>query len=263
MGASECRERARSIAALMPGLLASFLLALSTSGQNDNSRIIPDTAVWMDTVRHRAIPVAIYGHTDRITGRPRPVLLSHGYNENLSGTYLNYSYIAEHLAARGYVVVSIQHELPGDAPLAMRGDLARLRRPNWERGADNIRFVLSELERRFPVLDIKNTTLIGHSNGGDMSVLFALTDTGRVADLITLDNRRLALPRSSGLRVLSLRSSDVPADAGVLPTDEEAVRSGMRIVPLADIKHNEMSNRASAAQRKTILAVITSFLQDR
>lgn len=201
----------------------------------------------------------------RPSGRPTahliPVLLSHGYNENQPGTYLHYSFLGEFLAAHGCFVVSIQHELPEDAPLAMSGDLRALRRPNWERGAANIGYVLLELQRTHPELDHTSTTLIGHSNGGDISALFTDLHPGLIANLITLDNRRYPLPRSREPRVLSLRSSDAPADAGVLPTAEEARRFDMSIVPLNNVEHNEMSDRGDPEQREDICRLIQAFLE--
>lgn len=219
-----------------------------------------DTAVWLDSSRGRSIPVAMWSKAGARTADQRPVLISHGYNENLPGTYLHYSYLCEFLADRGYFVVSIQHEAPGDEPLAMSGDLAVSRRPNWERGARNIGFVLRELERAHPELNFPHLTLLGHSNGGDMSVLYALQHPDLVENLITLDNRRMPLPRARRPRVLSLRSTDAPADEGVLPSREEQAAHGIRVVPLHDVKHNEMSDRANAAQRAEITRLVLEFL---
>ena len=39
----------------------------------------------------------------------------------------------------------------------------------------DILFVMSELEKTNPNLDLSKVTLIGHSNGGDISMLFATT----------------------------------------------------------------------------------------
>src|SRR5688572_12483046 len=63
-----------------------------------------------DGQRGRAVPILVYGATTR----PRPLaLISHGYGGRAS----DYTFIAEHLVRRGFVVASIQHELSGDAPL--------------------------------------------------------------------------------------------------------------------------------------------------
>lgn len=250
----------------MSGRLAVFLFLLlcaaPVSAQREVSSIRIDTLTLLDTLRHRRIPLACYTARAGSIASAHLVLLSHGYNENQPGTYLRYTYLAEFLAEHGYVVASVQHELPGDEPLAMKGDLRTLRRPNWERGAENILFVLNHLKRTRPELDFAHTTLIGHSNGGDMSVLFAEEHPELVENLITLDNRRLPLPRTAKPRVLSLRSSDAPADPGVLPSEKEQTDLGMRIVPLVDVEHNAMSDRGTAEQRAEITRLILAFLDE-
>lgn len=240
--------------------LAMWLFCSALAAQHVSEAIHLDTLTMVDTARGRSIPVAFYSKEGSPIDHQRPILLSHGYNENLPGTYLHYSFLAEFLAKHGYFVVSIQHELPGDEPLTMKGDLRELRRPNWERGARNILFVLNELKGMHPDLRFAHTSVIGHSNGGDMSVLFAQQHPELVERLITLDNRRLPLPRTDNPSVLSLRSSDAPADDGVLPTAEEQAAHNIRIIPLADVKHNEMSDRGNAAQRAEISKLVLDFL---
>nr|GFB90075.1 hypothetical protein [Tanacetum cinerariifolium] len=61
--------------------------------------------------------------------------------------------------------------LPGDEPIAMTGNMRETRRPNWERGVQNMRYVLQELRRMHPALDYRHLLLMGHSNGGDMAAL--------------------------------------------------------------------------------------------
>lgn len=241
-------------------LLTCWMWCSHLHGQHGAVGVRVDTILLLDTVRGRTIPAALYGLRCPSGEHQNVVLLSHGYNENLPGTYLQYSFLSEFLAAHGYFVVSIQHELPGDEHLAMKGDLRNLRRPNWERGAANILFVLNRLRSLRPALEFAHTTLIGHSNGGDMSVLFAQQHPELVENLITLDNRRMPLPRSNMPHILSLRSSDAPADEGVLPTAEEQASFGIRIIPLAEVKHNEMSDRANAEQRESIAGLVLGFL---
>ncbi|HMC96141.1 MAG TPA: hypothetical protein VKG92_00665 [Flavobacteriales bacterium] len=221
-----------------------------------------DTLTLFDAARDRRIPVALYHTGSDLTGLEL-VILSHGYNENRPGTYLHYSFLADHLAANGYVVASIQHELPTDEPLPMKGDLLELRRPDWERGVANIRFAMEELERLHPELDRAHTALIGHSNGGDISMLFARTYPALIDKVISLDNRRMPLPRVAEPRIYSLRASDTVADEGVLPSTDEAERYGMRIVQLVGTKHAEMSDRAGEAQRAEMNRLVLGFLNEK
>lgn len=243
-------------------LLLLWSLCGQVVAQADTS-VRVDTTTWMDSTRHRLIPIALY-HLPTDTVHVGPLaIISHGWNRNLPGTYLKYSYLAERLAALGYLVVSIQHELPGDEPLAMGGDLFALRAPNRERGAATIAFVIDAVKHRWPTVGQDRTILIGHSNGGDMSVLFAERHPEAITELITLDNRRVPLPRMSRPRILSLRSSDAPPDPGVLPTVSEQARYGIVVVPLANVKHHEMSDRADPAQRELLLQTILRWLDGR
>ena len=223
----------------------------------------PDTLTLVDTLRHRSIPIAYY-HPVIVPekGPARLVIISHGYGENKPGTYLHFSSLAGHLALEGIAVVSIQHELPTDALLPMKGDLRVLRRPNWERGVHNILFVLSEIRRKHPELGNANVALVGHSNGGDMSMLFAEQHPQLITTAISLDNRRMPLPRVREPRICSLRAYDAHADEGVLPTPEEQVEFGIRIIQLPGTRHVDMDDRATAEQRKELNALIVELLAD-
>lgn len=59
--------------------------------------------------------------------------------------------------------------------------------------------------------------------------------------IISLDNRRMELPRTKQPRIYSLRSSDQPADEGVLPTIEEQEKFGIKIIKLPNTIHNDMN----------------------
>ena len=92
------------------------------------------------------------------------MIINPGYGEETTA----YSFIAKKFVSECYLVISIGHELPTDEPLAREGNLYKLRLPVWERGVKNIQFVLKEtnnIEKRI--------ILIGHSNGGDISMLYA------------------------------------------------------------------------------------------
>lgn len=218
-----------------------------------------DTLTLFDQLRSREIPVAFY--KPRIDSS-KIVIFSHGYGRNEGGHYLYYSYLTAYLASKGYFVVSIQHELPTDSLIPSTGIPQIVRRPFWERGADNILFVINELKKSNPELDFKHITLIGHSNGADMSAFFPQKYPGIVDKIITLDNRRMPLPRTANPKIYSLRSSDQPADEGVLPTDEEKRKYGMTIIRLPNTIHNDMDDRANSRQRKEIRGFIMTFLND-
>jgi hypothetical protein len=152
--------------------------------------------------------------------------------------------------------------LASDSLLPLTGIPQIVRRPFWDRGADNILFVINELKKSNPDLDFENITLIGHSNGGDMTALFPQKYPNIVKKIITLDNRRMAFPKAKGLKVYSLRSSDQPADEGVLPSAEDQKKFGMTIVKLPNTIHNNMDDNANEIQRTEIRNYILSFLKD-
>jgi predicted esterase len=220
-----------------------------------------DSVNLFDQSRNRVIPVALYfPQTNKEDVKRKVVILSHGYGANKGGDNFAYSYLNENLASHGYFVASIQHELPTDSLLPATGIPQIVRRTNWERGVVNILFVLNELKRTHPELDYKHLILIGHSNGGDMSMLFGSKYPNLVDKIISLDNRRVAFPRTRHPRIYSLRSSDQPADEGVIPTPEEQTKYGMGIIKLSHTIHNDMDNSATEEQRKEINNYILGFL---
>ncbi|MBL0262261.1 MAG: alpha/beta hydrolase [Saprospiraceae bacterium] len=221
-----------------------------------------DTLRLYDQSRQREIPIAIFKPSSKVSGKQKVIIFSHGYGQNKGGDYLAYTYLTEYLAAKGFFVVSIQHELATDSLLPLKGNPQIVRRPFWERGADNILFVINELKRTNPDLDFNHISLIGHSNGGDMTALFPEKYPNIVEKIITLDNRRKALPKSKKVKVYSLRSSDQPADEGVLPTVKETKKYKMKIVKLANTTHNEMDNNANDEQRREIQEYILTFIND-
>lgn len=218
---------------------------------------------YTDSSRNRLIPVAIYGHLDKKLVSKTPIIFSHGYGGNKGGDYIeDYTYLLETLASKGYFVISIQHELKTDELLAMDEPLKITRMPNWKRGSENIGFILNKMKEEYSSVNFDKLVLIGHSNGGDMSVLFAHQHPELIHKLISLDNRRMDLPRTSKPKVYTLRSSDYPADEGVLPSDEEQKKFGITI-QYTDIKHSNMDNDANEEERKYLTSKILEYLNEK
>lgn len=246
----------------------SFLLfILANTGvfhaQNPLPASVPavktDTFTLTDPSRNRKIPIAVYQSEQ--PGHCIPVIFSHGYGENKGGDYLEYSYLLEALARKGYYVISIQHELKTDELLAMDGNLRETRFPNWERGTRNILFVLRETKQTHPDLCFDQLVLIGHSNGGDMTVLFAHKYPELVHKMISMDNRRMELPRTALPQVYTLRSDDYPADEGVLPSPEEQAKYAIT-VDFTAIHHSNMDNDANAEERSFMIRKIAQYLEE-
>ncbi len=118
-----------------------------------------------------------------------------------------YSFLANVLAARGYLVASIQQDLPSDPPLMTHvGQQYVGRREVYIRCEANILFALAELKRRQENTDYDHITLVGHSNGGDVSMYVAHQHPEIVSKVITLDNLRVPFVLSDNLKILSFRS---------------------------------------------------------
>lgn len=221
-----------------------------------------DTLTLVDQSRNRKIPVAFYSP---VTKKPLPnqqvVIFNHGYDFNKGGDYFVYSYLTEKLASKGYFTVSIQHEQTTDQPLPTEGNLQVVRRPFWQLGSDNILYVLNELKKTKPQLDYKHLILIGHSNGGDMAALFSNQHPNLVYKLITMDNRRMFLPRTSIPKVYTLRSNDYPADEGVLPGEEEQKKYQMT-VQATSINHSHMDNKGNEEEKKILNNFILKYLDE-
>ncbi len=219
-----------------------------------------DTLRFVDPARHRPIPVVTYA--PGAPGGPRAprlkvALLSHGYG----GQNTAYTFLARNLVAHGYFVASLQHELPGDAPLPTTGNPQQTRRPNWEQGVQSLVFVLGELKRTHPALDARHVLLVGHSNGGDMVMLFAREHPALVERVISLDNRRMPFPWTRRPRIFSLRSSDQVADSGVVPSPAEQARFGTTVVWLPATQHNDIWDGATESQKREMNALISRFLE--
>jgi len=221
----------------------------------------PDTLTYFDQSRDRKIPIAIYHPKNKKNYNLTPIIFSHGWGENKGGDYFVYSYLTKLLASKGYFVVSIQHELPTDEILAMDGNLQVTRMPNWERGSQNILFVLNKLKTDFPDLDYHKLAVIGHSNGGDMTALFAHQHPEMIYKVITMDNRRMPLPRTTHPKIYTLRSKDYPADDGVLPTEEEKKKYGMT-VDFTPVNHGNMDNDATPEEGEYMTLRILEYLKN-
>ena len=173
-----------------------------------------------------------------------------------------YSFLANVFAARGYLVASIQQDLPTDPPLVTKVGLPYVgRRAVYEKGEANILFVLGELKMMQPNADYDHLTLVGHSNGGDIAMFCAKEHPELVSKVITLDNLRVPFVRNDKMKILSFRSTDpnFTTDPGVLPTPEQAKAEGIDIVR-TPFQHTWMSDRGPEEARDEIQATLDKFL---
>ena len=173
-----------------------------------------------------------------------------------------YSFLANVLAARGYLVASVQQDLPTDPPLMTKIGLPYVGRLEvYQRGEANILFVLGQLEKLQPNADYRRLTLVGHSNGGDISMFCAQRHPELVSKVITLDNLRVPFVLSDKLKILSFRSKDpnFETDPGVLPTAEQAKADRVDIIR-TQFQHTWMSDRGPETAKERIQATLDQFL---
>jgi predicted peptidase len=213
-----------------------------------------------DKSRNREIPIALY-LPKKIQNAPL-VIIGHGYNFNRPGANKGYEFITNALTKKGYVVVSIQHELKTDELMPTTGEIQKVRKPFWDRGSANILYVINDFKKRYPKVNFNKIILIGHSMGGDISTTFTIQHPELVYKLITLDQRRVAFPRVPNPKIYSLRSSDQIADEGVIPSEEELKKFDMTIQKLPNTIHNDMNDNATEIQKKEMLDWILNFVKE-
>jgi len=187
-------------------------------------------------------------------------ILNHGNTVK----FTEYSFLANLFAARGYLSVSIQHDLASDPPLVTKvGELYVGRLPVYERGVANIQFAIENLKKVMPNADYDRLTMVGHSNGGDIATYFAKVYPDEVKKLVTLDNLRVPFMTDGKIKILSFRSHDpvFKADPGVVPDDEQCEQAGITVVK-TDIQHTEMSDRGPQAAKAKIESMLDKFLDD-
>jgi hypothetical protein len=245
------------------GIVLACILVIALAGYFSFAKwgVRHQTLDFTDTTRNRVIDVdvAVRWDTDmkaRAGMITMPVaILSHG--NTVKNT--EYSFISNLMALRGYLVASIQHDLPNDQELVTReGSLFVGRLKVYERGEANILYTIAQLKKLYPNADYDRLTLIGHSNGGDISMFFAQQHPGEVAKLVTLDNLRVPF-LTGGPKILSFRSKDWKPDPGVVPSDAEAKKAGIDIIH-TDAQHTQMSDRGPDSVKESIQGALDKFL---
>jgi hypothetical protein len=253
-------KRAFAVLACLSMLLGGFYVAVSKWG------IRHETLDLFDTARARPISVDLAVRRDYEMKADAgfwklPVaIISNG--NTVKNT--EYSFLANILAARGYLVASIQQDLPTDPPLVTRVGLPYVGRQEvYERGEANILFVLGQLKTLQPNADYDHLTLVGHSNGGDVAMFCAKQHPELVSKIITLDNLRVPFVLNDKMKILSFRSTDpnFKTDPGVLPNSQQTNADSIDIVK-TKFQHTDMSDRGPDSVKETIQSTLDQFLGD-
>jgi hypothetical protein len=253
----------RGIAVLL-SLAALFTLAYFTASKwairhetltfydatRDNRPVAVDVAVRRDKEMQAnagmiTLPVAILNHGNTVK-------------------FTEYSFLANVFAARGYIAISIQHDLPTDAPMVTKvGELYVGRQPQYLRGVANIKFAVEQMQKVQPNADYDRLTVVGHSAGADISMYFAKLHPELVKKLVTLDNLRVPFITDGRFKILSFRSKDpvFKTDPGVVPSDEVCEKSGITVVQTS-FQHNDMRDTGPDEAKESIQGMLDKFLDD-
>ncbi|MDK2596009.1 alpha/beta hydrolase [Pseudoalteromonas obscura] len=218
-------------------------------------------SVLHDKERNRAVPIEIQSpktNSHCHAKKPCPVaFISAGYGV----PHQDYQFLSETLTNLGYFSVAIRHELKTDPPLSVSGNLFQTRQENWLRGAKTIEFVRTKLAPSYPQYDFDNLLLVGHSNGGDLSALLINQGKSYISGLVTLDHRRVPLPRNINVSVLSIRASDFPADEGVLYSSRELKTYPGCVIEVPESRHNDMTDHGPIWLKQKIQRLLGGYLK--
>jgi hypothetical protein len=187
-------------------------------------------------------------------------ILNHGNTVK----FTEYSFLANVFAARGFIAISIQHDLPTDPPMVTKvGELYVGRQPQYLRGVANIRFAVAEMEKVQPNADYDHLTVVGHSAGADISMYFAKLHPELVKRVVTLDNLRVPFITDGRFKILSFRSKDpvFKTDPGVVPSEEICEQAGITVVR-TEFQHNDMRDTGPDTAKESIQGMLDKFIED-
>src|SRR5271154_3332044 len=216
----------------------------------DNRPVAVDIAVRRDKEMQASagmltLPVAILNHGNTVK-------------------FTEYSFLANVFAARGYMAVSIQHDLPSDPPMVTKvgepyvGRLAQI-----QRGVANIKFAVAQMREVQPNADYDHLTVVGHSMGGDITMYFAKQYPDEVKKVVTLDNLRVPFMTDGKFKILSFRSKDpqFKTDPGVIPDPALCEKAGITVVQTG-FQHNDMRDTGPDSAKSSIQDMLDKFLTD-
>jgi len=187
-------------------------------------------------------------------------ILNHGNTVK----FTEYSFLANVFAMRGYIAISIQHDLPTDPPMVTKvGELYVGRQQQYLRGIANIRFAVEEMKAVQPNADYDHLTVVGHSAGADISMYFAKLHPDEVKNVVALDNLRVPFVTNGKFKILSFRSKDpqFKTDPNVVPPEGVREKSDIEVIQ-TDIQHNDMRDTGPDEAKASIQSTLEKFLED-
>ncbi len=198
----------------------------------------PRTQVWGFDATELPLNGSVWAPAEQ--GTYPLVLILHG-NAGVGDSELGYDYLAQDLAARGYIVASIDENflntsiLDRAGPLAnadqLRGWLVLQHLALWKDWAQSADFPLEP--------DLDEVTLIGHSRGGEAVSVAAAVLTGDLeTDLPAVD-----LPEVNVGTVIALAPSD-----GLIAAETPLTLSGVNYLTIAGTHDADINTLAGAQQ---------------
>src|SRR6266536_947190 len=187
-------------------------------------------------------------------------ILNHGNTVK----HTEYSFLSNAFAARGYLAIAPQHDLPTDPPMVTKvGEIYVGRLPQIQRGVANIKFAIEEMRKVQPNADYNKVTMVGHSMGGDISMYFAKQYPDEIKKVVTLDNLRVPFLTEGKFKILSFRSKDTQfkTDPDVIPSEEQRENAGITVVQTT-FQHNDMRDTGPDTAKRSIQTVLDRFLSD-
>jgi pimeloyl-ACP methyl ester carboxylesterase len=226
-----------------------------------------ETITFYDASRNNrpvAVDIAVRGDKEMQANAGMITLPVAILNHGNTVKFTEYSFLANVFAARGYIVISIQHDLPTDPPMVTKvGELYVGRQPQYLRGVANIRFAVAEMQKLQPNADYEHLTIVGHSAGADISMYFAKLHPELVKRVVALDNLRVPFITDGRFKILSFRSKDpvFKTDPGVIPSEEMCEKAGITVVR-TDFQHNDMRDTGPDTAKESIQGMLDKFIDD-
>lgn len=185
------------------------------------------------------------------------LIISNGFGIS----HREYTFVANYFQKKGFIVVSIKHTPEAHSVNNSELNLLEQRKPSFTIGAKEIEFVIWYLCSNYSNINFEDISLLGHSHGGNVIIYFVENNKNIfIKRLITFDNTLLPLPKVSIPRVISLRSNDLKALKGILPSKKEITQFKMEIIYL-EVPHMEFCDRGKLESKQKILKALDSTIE--
>ena len=103
-------------------------------------------------------------------------------------------------------------------------------------------------------LNLDKLILVGHSNGGDISMMFADIHHELVSKIISLDSLRYPFTKNKDIPILRFAASNTKPDKDIVPA------SGVEVVFIKEAKHIDLCDRGNNIIKSKIQNSIIEFL---